>query len=299
MTNTDDFNEEFSDIEIILDILETDTDDKPEDEVVLNLDLGDDDDSGEPELNLDFDSAADPAQLPDTQASATDVAANLFAEPTPEVGEPARSLEFDEAVAKAMEELHAELLEKDGDWYVVHTYSGMENRVRQNIEMRSTTLTGGENIYEVVVPTEEAFEIRGGQRKKVTRVVVPGYCMVRMDMTDESWSIVRHTPSVTGFVGYDNTPVPLDLDEVEQMLRPAVITKVSAESAVNTRTEKKKIEVVDFAEGDSVVVTDGPFASMHATITEINVNTQRLKVLVEIMGRETPLELDFSQVQKV
>jgi transcription termination/antitermination protein NusG len=200
----------------------------------------------------------------------------------------------DEALAKFHEELHS----KFGDWYVVHTYSGMENRVLQNLENRVSSLNMEDFIFEIVVPTEEVTEIRNGQRKQIKRTVLPGYVLVRMDLTDESWSTVRHTPSVTGFVGHSNSPVPLSLDEVEKMLAPAVVAAANAASDTPSR-RKKKIEVADFVVGDSVMVVDGPFAGVHATITEINVNNQRLKALVEILGRETPVDLTFPQIQKV
>ena len=198
----------------------------------------------------------------------------------------------------ALEAFRSELRGKPGDWYVVHTYSGMENRVLQNLENRVSSLNMEDYIYEIVVPTEEVTEIRNGQRKQVRRTVLPGYVLVRMDLTDESWSTVRHTPSVTGFVGHSNSPVALILDEVEKMLAPAVIAAATASSEGPAR-RKKKLEVADFAVGDSVMVVDGPFAGVHATITEINVNNQRLKALVEILGRETPVDLTFPQIQKV
>ena len=152
-------------------------------------------------------------------------------------------------------------------------------------------------IFETIVPTEDVVEIRNNARKTVTRTVLPGYVLVRMDLTDESWGVVRHTPSVTGFVGHAQTPIPLSLDEVEKMLTPSVLAKVAA-AAVGKPARRKKIEVVDFAVGDSVQVVDGPFTGVHATITEINVNNQRLKALVEILGRETPVDLEFKQVAK-
>lgn len=148
-------------------------------------------------------------------------------------------------------------------------------------------------IYEVVVPQEERAEIKNGQRRMVRRTVLPGYVLVRMDLTDESWAAVRHTPSVTGFVGHAHQPVPLGLDEVEKMLAPEV------EETKGEPDKKKKAEVVDFAVGDSVMVVDGPFATLHATITELNPDAQRVKALVEIFGRETPVELSFTQIQKV
>ncbi|HEY0239503.1 MAG TPA: transcription termination/antitermination protein NusG [Friedmanniella sp.] len=202
-----------------------------------------------------------------------------------------------DAGAVALEAFHNELRAKLGDWYVVHTYSGMENRVLQNLENRVSSLNMEDFIFEIVVPTEEVTEIRNGQRKQVRRTVLPGYVLVRMDLTDESWSTVRHTPSVTGFVGHSNSPVPLSLDEVEKMLAPAVIAAATAGSDTPSK-RKKKIEVADFEVGDSVMVVDGPFAGVHATITEMNVNNQRLKALVEILGRETPVDLTFPQIQK-
>jgi transcriptional antiterminator NusG len=157
-------------------------------------------------------------------------------------------------------------------------------------------------IHEVIVPTEEVAEIKNGQRKLVKRTVLPGYVLVRMDLTDESWSAVRHTPSVTGFVGHSHQPVPLSLDEVESMLAPSVAADAEAatpEQGGQAGASKKKVEVADFDVSDSVMVVDGPFATLHATITEINAESQRVKALVEIFGRETPVELSFSQIQKV
>ncbi|MGZ5416457.1 MAG: transcription termination/antitermination protein NusG [Nocardioides sp.] len=206
-------------------------------------------------------------------------------------------------VSDPLEEFREALRSKPGDWFVVHTYSGMENRVKANLENRITSLNMEDYIHEVIVPTEEVAEIKNGQRKLVKRTVLPGYVLVRMDLTDESWSAVRHTPSVTGFVGHSHQPVPLSLDEVESMLAPAIVAEVEAaqpETAGATgTTTRKKVEVADFDVSDSVMVVDGPFATLHATITEINAESQRVKALVEIFGRETPVELSFSQIQKV
>ncbi|MDZ5622794.1 transcription termination/antitermination protein NusG [Nocardioides sp. HM23] len=205
-----------------------------------------------------------------------------------------------------LEAFRRELMMKPGDWFVVHTYSGMENRVKHNLENRIHSLNMEDYIHEIVVPTEEVAEIKNGQRKMVRRTVLPGYVLVRMDLTDESWAAVRHTPSVTGFVGHSHQPVPLSMDEVEKMLAPSAVLAAPSEAdgsaAAGTPgapTSKKPIEVADFGVGDSVMVVDGPFATLHATITEINAESQRLKALVEIFGRETPVELSFSQVQKV
>jgi transcriptional antiterminator NusG len=208
-----------------------------------------------------------------------------------------------------LEAFRRELWAKPGDWFVVHTYSGMENRVKSNLENRIISLNMEDYIHEIVVPTEEVAEIKNGQRKMVKRTVLPGYVLVRMDLTDESWSAVRHTPSVTGFVGHSHQPVPLSMSEVESMLAPAVVAQAEAEAAAAATaagtpapagtTTKRPVEVADFDVSDSVMVVDGPFATLHATITEINAEAQRVKALVEIFGRETPVELSFSQIQRV
>ncbi len=223
----------------------------------------------------------------------------------PATGEATDEPGVDEPAADPLEEFRESLRTKPGDWFVVHTYSGMENRVKANLENRTTSLNMEDYIHEIVVPTEEVAEIKNGQRKIVKRTVLPGYVLVRMDLTDESWSAVRHTPSVTGFVGHSHQPIPLSLEEVENMLGPAVQASAEAAAAAPagggtaTATPRKQVEVADFDVSDSVMVVDGPFATLHATITEINVEAQRVKALVEIFGRETPVELSFSQIQKV
>jgi len=206
-----------------------------------------------------------------------------------------------EAQPDPLQEFRDTLWSQPGDWYVVHTYSGMENRVKANVESRRASLNMEEFIYEVRVPVEEVAEIKNGQRRMVKRTVLPGYVLVRMDLTDESWAAVRHTPSVTGFVGHSHQPVPLSLDEVEAMLGPAVEAEVAATSTAGSPEQPKKqakVEFTDFGAGDSVMVVDGPFATLHATITELNVDAQRVKALVEIFGRETPVELSFTQIQR-
>jgi transcriptional antiterminator NusG len=220
----------------------------------------------------------------------------------PETEEVAVDVTSEPAAADPLEEFREALRAKFGDWFVVHTYSGMENRVKANLESRISSLNMEDYIHEVIVPTEEVSEIKNGQRKLVKRTVLPGYVLVRMDLTDESWAAVRHTPSVTGFVGHSHQPVPLSLDEVEAMLAPAVVAEAEAaapEQGGTPGATKKKVEVADFDVSDSVMVVDGPFATLHATITEINAESQRVKALVEIFGRETPVELSFSQIQKV
>lgn len=208
-----------------------------------------------------------------------------------------------------MEEFRDALRAKPGDWFAIHTYAGMENRVKLNLENRVTSLNMEAYIHEIVVPTEEVAEIKNGQRKVRTKPSLPGYVLVRMDLDDESWSAVRHTPSVTGFVGTSHDPVPLTLDEVERMLAPAVQAEAAAAEAEADAASTAKggaapsksrpAATTDFSVDDSVMVIDGPFATMHATITEINVEGQRVKALVEIFGRETPVDLSFNQIQKV
>jgi transcriptional antiterminator NusG len=218
----------------------------------------------------------------------------------------AETAEDDEDV-DPLEAFRAELWAKPGDWFVVHTYSGMENRVKSNLENRIISLNMEDYIHEIVVPIEDVVEIKNGQRRTRTKPSLPGYVLVRMDLTDESWSAVRHTPSVTGFVGHSHQPVPLSMSEVENMLAPSVIARAEAEAVAagtpakggSASTAKKQVEVADFDISDSVMVVDGPFATLHATITEINAESQRVKALVEIFGRETPVELSFSQIQRV
>ncbi|MGH8777026.1 MAG: transcription termination/antitermination protein NusG [Jiangellaceae bacterium] len=193
-----------------------------------------------------------------------------------------------------LDEFRRVLKAKPGGWFVVQTYSGMENRVRANLESRIGSLNMEDYIFEVIVPTEEVAEIKNGQRRLVKRNRFPGYVLVRMDMTDESWATVRHTPAVTGFVGHSHQPLPLTLDEVERWLAPEV-----AEHTKPADQRQLQVEVIDFQVGDSVMVVDGPFATLHATINEINADSQKIKGLVEIFGRETPVELSFHQIQKL
>ncbi len=187
----------------------------------------------------------------------------------------------------------AQLRSQPGDWYVIHSYAGYENRVKANLENRTQSLNMEDYIHQVEVPMEEVTEIKNAQRKIVRRVRIPGYVLVRMDLTDESWGAVRHTPGVTGFVGHTHQPVPLTLDEVFSMLAPSLEPKTA--QAARASAEIK----VDFTIGESVTVTDGPFDTLPATISEINPENQKLKVLVSIFGRETPVELSFSQVAKI
>ncbi|NHC15201.1 transcription termination/antitermination protein NusG [Motilibacter sp. E257] len=182
-----------------------------------------------------------------------------------------------------------------GDWYVVHSYAGYENRVKSNLEQRISSLNMEDFIYQIEVPMEEVTEIKNGQRKQVRRNKFPGYVLVRMDLTDESWGAVRNTPGVTGFVGHTHSPTPLSLDEVGRMIAPKPEEKRPGAGGAAA----PEVKVVDFSVGDSVMVNEGPFATLHATITEIDVDARKVRALVEIFGRETPVELPFSQIQKI
>jgi transcriptional antiterminator NusG len=237
----------------------------------------------------DFDEDDDPAALAAALAAPT----SPEAEPEPE---PATVVaEGDEPVVDPVAEFKSQLRRMPGDWYVIHSYAGYENRVKANLENRITSLNMEDYIFQVEVPMEEVSEIKNGQRKLVRRVRIPGYVLVRMDLTDESWGAVRHTPGVTGFVGHTHQPVPLSLDEVFSMLAP---TLQPAEGAAKSAA-KAEIKVVDFEVGETVTVMEGPFETLPATISEINPDAQKLKVLVSIFGRETPVELSFSDVTKL
>lgn len=263
--------------------------DSENNDIEFEIDLGSLEESASDDVEIDL------GDLTEDEADAD--APVLLAEEEPEADESAS--EQDDAVDAALAELRAELESKYGEWYVIHTYSGMENRVKQNVDSRAQTLNMEDYIFETVVPTEEVVEIRNNARKTVTRCVLPGYVLVRMELTDDSWSVVRQTPSVTGFVGHGQQPVALSVDEVLKMLTPSVIAKVNQAQAGAAAARRKKVEVVDFEVGDSVMIIDGPFTGVHATITELNPNTRRLIALVEILGRETPVDLEFKQVEKV
>ena len=192
----------------------------------------------------------------------------------------------------AVAEFTRELRMMPGDWYVVHSYAGYENRVKTNLESRIMSLNMEEHIFQIEVPTHQVTEIKSGKKQTVNEKVLPGYILVRMDLTDESWAVVRNTPGVTGFVGLSSRPSPLPLGEVAALLAPA-----PAEGAKQAETAKKSTP--DYEVGESVTVMDGPFATLPATVNEVNPVTQKLKVLVSIFGRETPVELSFDQVSKI
>ena len=217
------------------------------------------------------------------------------AEPVEAVEEPAEPLE---EPAEAVEEIDTvaeftrELRMLPGDWYVVHSYAGYENRVKTNLESRITSLNMEDYIFQIEVPTHQVTEIKSGKKQTVNEKVLPGYILVRMELTDESWAVVRNTPGVTGFVGLSSKPSALPLSEVAALLAPA-----PAESAKQAETAKKSTP--EYEVGESVTVMDGPFATLPATVNEVNPVTQKLKVLVSIFGRETPVELSFDQVSKI
>jgi transcription termination/antitermination protein NusG len=260
------------------------------------------------ETNVDPDAEAGASSADDTNvdpvsedadAAPADVApvaeeSHVVAEAAPEAEDE------DPAVA-----LKKELRLRPGDWYVIHSYAGYENKVKANLETRVQNLDVGDYIFQVEVPTEEVTEIKNGQRKQVNRKVLPGYILVRMELNDESWGAVRNTPGVTGFVGATSRPSPLSLDDVVKFLLPPAAAKKPGKAASTAAAaaeaggiERAPIEV-DFEVGESVTVMDGPFATLPASISEVNAEQQKLKVLVSIFGRETPVELTFTQVAKI
>jgi transcriptional antiterminator NusG len=250
----------------------------------------DDDEAGQAEVASE-ESASEQSE------SAAESGAESDAEPGAESStEPGAESEGEAAPgsAEAIEEFREALRRAPGEWYVIHSYAGYENRVKQNLETRMTTLNMEEFIFQVEVPMEEVNEIKNGQRKLVRRVRMPGYVLVRMDLTDESWGAVRHTPGVTGFVGNTHQPVPLSTDEVFSMLAPSLEVKEKPGAKAPA-----PVKVVDFEVGESVTVMEGPFETLPATISEISPDAQKLKVLVSIFGRETPVELSFNQVAKI
>ncbi len=257
----------------------------------------DTDEAGDPEAEL---AAAREALggSGDEEAAASEVPADLPAEAVTDAEEEPEEPE------DPVQALKAQLRLQPGDWYVVHSYAGYENKVKTNLETRVQTLDVEDFIFQVEVPTEEVTEIKNGQRKQVQRKVLPGYILVRMDLNDASWSAVRNTPGVTGFVGATSRPSPLTLDEVTKFLLPRQETPKKAKGAETTTGAAaaaggpSPVEV-DFEVGESVTVMDGPFATLPASISEVNVDAQKVKVLVSIFGRETPVELGFNQVSKI
>nr|WP_206209866.1 transcription termination/antitermination protein NusG [Streptomyces sp. SID10362] len=241
----------------------------------------------------------DRADEADAEADETAEAADE-AEADAEAGE--AEAESDEPDVDPIEKLRQELRVLPGEWYVIHTYAGYENRVKTNLEQRAVSLNVEDYIFQAEVPQEEVVQIKNGDRKTIRQNKLPGYVLVRMDLTNESWGVVRNTPGVTGFVGNAYDPYPLTLDEIVKMLAPEAEEKAAREAAEAegkpAPQRKVEVQVLDFEVGDSVTVTDGPFATLQATINEINADSKKVKGLVEIFGRETPVELSFDQIQK-
>ena len=240
------------------------------------------DDPGDGQLVADEAEAADAADAEDAE----DAAAEDDADAAEDAAEP----EQPDPVAEFARELRM----MPGDWYVVHSYAGYENRVKTNLESRITSLNMEDFIFQIEVPTHQVTEIKSGKKQTVNEKVLPGYILVRMDLTDESWAVVRNTPGVTGFVGLSSKPSPLPLGEVASLLAPAPAEGSPAAQAAAAKKTSPEYEV-----GESVTVMDGPFATLPATVNEVNSVTQKLKVLVSIFGRETPVELSFDQVSKL
>ncbi|MFE7666057.1 transcription termination/antitermination protein NusG [Streptomyces celluloflavus] len=259
-------------------------------EIVENAD-------GADELDAEEAAAGEPAEeaamhVEDEDEAAGEAAEDESAEPVEEEPEPV------DPVAALRDELRT----LPGEWYVIHTYAGYENRVKTNLEQRAVSLNVEDYIFQAEVPQEEVVQIKNGDRRTVRQNKLPGYVLVRMDLTNESWGVVRNTPGVTGFVGNAYDPYPLTLDEIVKMLAPEAEEKAAKEAAAAegrpAPSRKVEVQVLDFEVGDSVTVTDGPFATLQATINEINADSKKVKGLVEIFGRETPVELSFDQIQK-
>ncbi|MFI1356881.1 transcription termination/antitermination protein NusG [Streptomyces sp. NPDC020898] len=257
---------------------------EPAEEAAVHIEDDEDSDVAEADADVDEDEELVEDEAEDDEAEAE-------AEPEEEA-EP----------VDPVEALREELRTLPGEWYVIHTYAGYENRVKTNLEQRAVSLNVEDFIFQAEVPQEEVAQIKNGERKTVRQNKLPGYVLVRMDLTNESWGVVRNTPGVTGFVGNAYDPYPLTLDEIVKMLAPEAEEKAARELAEAegrpAPARKLEVQVLDFEVGDSVTVTDGPFATLQATINEINADSKKVKGLVEIFGRETPVELSFDQIQK-
>jgi transcription termination/antitermination protein NusG len=251
---------------------------------------------------------ADQAETTDAEAAEPAEETAGTAEEAAEEGDEAAADEAEEAEPETVDpvaELREELRTLPGEWYVIHTYAGYENRVKTNLEQRAVSLNVEDYIFQAEVPQEEVVQIKNGDRRTVRQNKLPGYVLVRMDLTNESWGVVRNTPGVTGFVGNAYDPYPLTLDEIVKMLAPEAEEKAAKAAVAEEEGKpaggpgrKVEVQVLDFEVGDSVTVTDGPFATLQATINEINADSKKVKGLVEIFGRETPVELSFDQIQK-
>ncbi|MER7828920.1 transcription termination/antitermination protein NusG [Streptomyces sp. NPDC095602] len=266
-----------------------------DDETAEDADAEDDAQDAEADETAEDADAEDDAQDAEADETAGEDEAEADETEDDEEAEPAAPVD---PVAALREELRG----LPGEWYVIHTYAGYEKRVKANLEQRAVSLNVEDFIYQAEVPEEEIVQIKNGERKNVRQNKLPGYVLVRMDLTNESWGVVRNTPGVTGFVGNAYDPYPLTLDEIVKMLAPEAEEKAAREAAEAegkpAPARKVEVQVLDFEVGDSVTVTDGPFATLQATINEINADSKKVKGLVEIFGRETPVELSFDQIQK-
>ena len=245
------------------------------------------------EINSANEKSAEAVEVADafvaSESEQADVVVEVEEDVTPAFDEDVTLDDDGQVLDDPLAEFRRALHNAPGDWFVIHSYAGYENRVKGNLENRIQSLNMEDFIFQIEVPKEEITEIKNCERKQVTRNIFPGYVLVRMDLTDESWTVVRNTPGVTGFVGNGHNPNPLTFSEVEAILAPRPLKK----------SERPQIKVVDFEIGESVTVMDGPFATLPASISEIMPEQAKLKVLVSIFGRETPVELSFSQVQKI
>ncbi|MFF8928068.1 transcription termination/antitermination protein NusG [Streptomyces longwoodensis] len=268
-----------------------DADEAAEDDAPLAEDDAETEDADGVEDTVSGESAESAEDTADTEEAGADEAEAAEEEPA----EPAEPVD-------PVQALRDELRSLPGEWYVIHTYAGYENRVKTNLEQRAVSLNVEDYIFQAEVPQEEVVQIKNGDRKTIKQNKLPGYVLVRMDLTNESWGVVRNTPGVTGFVGNAYDPYPLTLDEIVKMLAPEAEEKAAREAAEAegkpAPQRKVEVQVLDFEVGDSVTVTDGPFATLQATINEINADSKKVKGLVEIFGRETPVELSFDQIQK-
>lgn len=274
---------------------------EPAEESALHVegeDENNEDDAAEAESAL----AEAEAEAADEDAAETEASDEDADAEAAEDGDDIELVEEPAAAADPVAALREELRGLPGEWYVIHTYAGYEKRVKANLEQRAVSLNVEDFIYSAEVPEEEIVQIKNGERKNVRQNKLPGYVLVRMDLTNESWGVVRNTPGVTGFVGNAYDPYPLTLDEIVKMLAPEAEEKAAREAAEAegkpVPSRKVEVQVLDFEVGDSVTVTDGPFATLQATINEINADSKKVKGLVEIFGRETPVELSFDQIQK-
>ncbi|WP_328583191.1 transcription termination/antitermination protein NusG [Streptomyces sp. NBC_00370] len=270
---------------------------EPAEEAAVNAEQVEEEDGTEADEVEEAVAAAEGEGL-DADAEADDSEAEADSDAADDDEEPAEAA----PAVDPVEALRQELRGLPGEWYVIHTYAGYEKRVKANLEQRAVSLNVEDFIYQAEVPEEEIVQIKNGERKNVRQNKLPGYVLVRMDLTNESWGVVRNTPGVTGFVGNAYDPYPLTLDEIVKMLAPEAEEKAAREAAEAEGkpmpARKVEVQVLDFEVGDSVTVTDGPFATLQATINEINADSKKVKGLVEIFGRETPVELSFDQIQK-